>query len=141
MNYFEIEPEVAGSWGENTDADVSVHPPRVRNLHYKFDGWLGDSILESFPCFIVTSVAAAELEINNLKGFRLAPVEISTSETYREIYGDKKLPPFKWLQVDGEAGTQDFGLHDNNILVVSCLALEILQKIGIKNCEIKEWHG
>jgi hypothetical protein len=141
MNFFEIEPEVAGTWGENTDADVSVHPPRVRWLHYKFDGWLGDSILESFPCFIVTSAAAAELERNNLNGFRLAPVEISTSETYREIYGDKKLPSFKWLQVDGEAGTQDFGLNENNILVVSCLALELLQRVGIKNCEIKEWHG
>jgi hypothetical protein len=141
MNFFEIEPEVAGTWGENTDADVSVHPPRVRWLHYKFDGWLGDSILESFPCFIVTSPAAAELERNNLNGFRLAPVEISTSETYREICGDKKLPSFKWLQVDGEAGTQDFGLNENNILVVSCLALEILQRVGIKNCEIKEWHG
>ncbi|HKB91644.1 MAG TPA: hypothetical protein VKC60_14085 [Opitutaceae bacterium] len=53
MKYYYIEPEVAGSLGENTVIHREVHPPRVSKLHYRFDGWLGDVLLESFPSFIV----------------------------------------------------------------------------------------
>ncbi len=80
MKYFELEPEVVGGWGDSTDADVSVHPPRVKKLHYRFDGWLGDVLLESFPCFIITVAAAAALEEVKLTGYRLAPVKISKAE-------------------------------------------------------------
>ncbi|APF85630.1 hypothetical protein HI806_01945 [Ralstonia solanacearum] len=54
MNYFFLEPEVAGALGENTVLDASTHPPRVEKLHFEFSGWLGDAILESFPCVIAT---------------------------------------------------------------------------------------
>ena len=49
-----LEPEVAGGFGEQTILDNSTHPPDVKWLHYVLDGWLGDDILESFPCYIVT---------------------------------------------------------------------------------------
>jgi hypothetical protein len=102
---------------------------------------LGDALLESFPCFIVTAAIAAALQKGKLNGFRLAPVDISKSETFQELYGDKDLPSFKWLQVDGVAGNQDFGLSKNHTLVVSETALETLRQFGIQNCEIREWHG
>lgn len=52
-----IEPEVAGSLGKEKKLDNSVFPPHIKKLHYEFDGRLGDDILESFPCYIVTGVA------------------------------------------------------------------------------------
>ena len=54
MRYFILEPEIAGGWGERTVADTGIFPPTVTALHYRFDGWRGDELLESFPCFIVT---------------------------------------------------------------------------------------
>jgi hypothetical protein len=54
MEYFQIAPEVAGGWGRNTVMDRSIHPPHVTKLHFEFDGWLGDVLLESFPCYIIT---------------------------------------------------------------------------------------
>jgi hypothetical protein len=31
-------------------------------LHHRFEGWLGDELLETFPCFLVSSAMAAALE-------------------------------------------------------------------------------
>ena len=67
--YYFIEPEVAGGWGGNTIADTSVHPPKISKLHYQFDGWLGDDLLESFPCFIVSESLKHESEVL-LRGIR-----------------------------------------------------------------------
>src|SRR6476660_8794270 len=64
-----LAPEVAGGWGERTVADTSTHPPRVTALHYQFDGWLGDELLESFPCYIVTRRLAHALTAAGLSGF------------------------------------------------------------------------
>ncbi|GGJ53754.1 hypothetical protein ALP32_02980 [Pseudomonas avellanae] len=45
MNYYHIEPEVAGSLGEQTVIDTESWPPKVSRLEYQFDGWLGDELL------------------------------------------------------------------------------------------------
>ena len=54
MEYYLIEPEVAGGIGEHSVIDRSSGKMVVRKLHYEFDGWLGDELLESTPCFIVS---------------------------------------------------------------------------------------
>src|SRR3954454_10828086 len=61
--YFALEPEVAGQLGDTTMLDTSVHPPVIQRLEYRFDGWLGDDLLESFPCFVVTERLANELKL------------------------------------------------------------------------------
>lgn len=47
--YYRLEPEVAGELGSGTVMDVSRHPPLVSHLQFKFQGWLGDDLLETFP--------------------------------------------------------------------------------------------
>ena len=79
MKYFYIQPEVAGGFGENTVLDTSVHPPIVSRLHYELDGWLGDVLLETFPCFIITKDAKTKLQSIGATGIRLDDVEITTS--------------------------------------------------------------
>ncbi len=54
-----LEPEVAGGWGANIIADTDCHPPRIEHLHYEFEGWLGDPIVESFPCFLILESLAS----------------------------------------------------------------------------------
>ena len=68
MHTVVLEPDVAGGWGSHTIADASVDPPLVSRLRCHFDGWLGDDLLESFPCFIATARFSAALERAHLTG-------------------------------------------------------------------------
>ena len=77
MNYFCIEPEVAGGLGQNVEMDRSVHPPVVDKLHYEFDGWLGDELLETFPCFIVTEGAMKRLQLIHATGIKFDQAEVT----------------------------------------------------------------
>ncbi len=122
MKYFYIEPEVAGGLGENTVLDTSVHPPIVSRLHYELDGWLGDVLLESFPCFIITKDAKTKLQTIGAAGIRFDDVEITTSALFLGIYPNRKLPEFFWLQIEGKPGRDDFGIgHDLSRLLKKSL--------------------
>ena len=44
--YYILEPEVAGGFGENVVYDPATR--HVEHLHYQFDGWLGDDLLDRF---------------------------------------------------------------------------------------------
>lgn len=124
--YTILEPEVPGGFGERTRMDTSVHPPVVWSLHFEFEGWLGDELVESFPCFLVTERVADVLDGQSLSGFRLADVEVTRSDQFRSMYPERTLPRFKWLQVVGVAGADDFGLSSDHRLVVSTAGLEAL---------------
>src|SRR5690606_23050654 len=121
-------PEVAGELGPNTDMDASVHPPRVSRLHYEIADWLGDDLLESFPCFVVTERLATELEKAGLDGFTLDDVQVTLSPEAEELLEDVEIPTFKWLRVDGTAGEHDLGVTATAQLVVSDRALEVLRR-------------
>jgi len=137
--YYLIEPEVAGGWGENTKADTSVHPPVVHSLHYEFQGWLGDELLESFPCFLVSERVGQVLQAENLAGFSLEQVEISVSAQFRELQGGPLPPKFYWLKVAGRAGQADFGMSESHLLVVSEQALAVLGRFSLNNAEVAAW--
>ena len=137
MWFHVLHPEVAGGRGANTLADSTQHPPKVHRLHYEFDGWLGDELLETFPCFIVTQSLADRLRASGLGGFELRSVEVTTSEQFRDLYGEQCLPHFEWLHVTGTAAVDDFGLTRNATLVVSDAALSVLQEFALKYCDIE----
>lgn len=137
---FYVEPEVAGGLGERTVLDTAVHPPRVERLQYEFAGWLGDPLLESFPCFIATEPLAAALDAAHASGVRWAPVEVSLSEEFREQYPGREVPPFRWLRVTGAAGVDDFGLAPDHRLVVSDRALAVLRDAGMQHAVVEEFQ-
>jgi hypothetical protein len=141
MEFFLVEPEVAAALGERTTLDQSVHPPAVGDLHLQFEGWLGDSLLETFPCFVVTLPLAEALSAAALSGFTLDRVEVSTSEQFVELHPELALPEFQWLRPSGQAGQSDFGLSPDNRLVVSQRALSILQGHSLKHADIEHWPG
>lgn len=62
MRFLKLQPEVAGGLGAKTIMNTTVHPPSVSILEYEFDGWLGDDLLESFPCFVVSERLKNPLE-------------------------------------------------------------------------------
>jgi len=134
---FELEPEVAGCLGEKTVMDTSHFPPLVSSLHYEFDGWLGDELLESFPCFIATEALANKIKSSGLSGVEILDVFVSKSSNFEELYPNTELPGFKWLKIDGD-NSKDFSLNSENLLLVSKSALDLISQFSIINCEVRE---
>jgi hypothetical protein len=137
MEYHILEPEVAGGLGEGTVMNRSVHPPDVKLLHYNFDGWLGDVLVESFPCFIVTVEAVKKLQGLPATGVDFGDVRVTKSAQFQEIHPYQTLPEFKWLKVIGKAGREDFGLASDFRLVVSDRVLHVLRSLGLSNALIE----
>lgn len=135
MNFTILEPEVAGGWGPRTIANVSVHPPVVSRLHFECAGWLGDDLLESFPCFVASDRLAHALRQSSLTGFVLDEVEVTTSPEFDEQSAGKKLPGFLWLKISGRGGFDDFGLSNDHRLVASPEAMNLLGEFKIKHAD------
>ncbi|WP_080270387.1 hypothetical protein N027_23490 [Pseudomonas syringae USA007] len=141
MNYYYIEPEVAGGLGEQTIMDINCWPPKVSKLEYRFEGWLGDELLEMFPCFICTYALANALSTCKLSGMSFGPVITSKSEDFLELYPNTSLPDFYWLQVHGAAGADDFGIAQNNRLVISDSVMNIIKKFNINHADITDFSN
>lgn len=137
MIYYSIEPEVAGGLGKNTILQNQSHPPNVINLHYEFEGWSGDVLLETFPCYILKKNVGDELIRLKLSGFNLKKVEISKTAEFEEANPEIALPEFYWLQVIGSPGTDDFGVSPDFKLVVSENAFNILNEHGLNNAIVE----
>jgi hypothetical protein len=131
-----LEPEVAGGWGPGTDADTTVHPPVVRRLVYEFEGWLGDDLLETFPCFVVTDRLAQAIRTSGLTGFELGPVEVVKSEIFEELQAGGDLPDFHRLFVLGDAEKDDFSI-DSQRLRLSDAALAVLGRFAMEHCDVR----
>lgn len=138
MDFYAIEPEVAGELGEGTVMDTSVHPPRVSAVEYVITDWLGDDIVESFPCYLVTPKLAADLEASGLTGFRLDTARVTLSEDAAD-FGITEVPEFRWLVIGGRAGEDDFGVRANGQAVISESALQRLQAHSLDNCDIEPY--
>lgn len=142
MKYFYIEPEVAGGWGKNTVFDRTPGMPTVvHKLHYEFQGWLGDELLESTPCFIVSERVAREIEKAQLTGAGFDEVEITVSEQFQELYPNRQLPTFHWFKVNGGVGHDDFGIAADLRLVVSERALAVIKPLCPASCDVTDYIG
>ena len=132
--YYVIEPEVAGGWGKNTIfTRTPGTPTTVHKLHFEFAGWLGDELLESTPCYIVTERLANEIQREALTGARFDDVEVTTSDQFRELSPKQLLPNFRWLKIEGKPAHDDFGITSDLRLVVSEGALQLLKRVGISH--------
>ena len=131
MRFFKIRPNVAGGIGEHTVLDSSVHPPIVTKLHYEVEGWFGDVIVATFPCFLVTEEAQRALQKMGFSGATFADAEVTTSEEFQEDQPGVVLPRFVWLKVHGTAGQDDFGIAVPFRLVISERVLDLLESLGI----------
>lgn len=141
MSLYLIEPEVPGYLGQHTIGNFGKFPPIVEKLHFEFDGWLNDDLIESFPCFLVTESLAKALDSAPLSGYQLESVEISTSEVFKELYPERSLPQFLWLRILGQKGKDDFSVSDTGVLLVSERALQLLQNFQLKNAEVEVYES
>ena len=141
MPYHTLEPEVAGGFGQHTVADVSTHPPTVTKLHYEFSGWLGDCLVESFPCFIITAEVSQAMAAAKLTGFEITDVEVSIAPEFNELYPDRQLPQREWLKPTGIPGHDDIAVTEKAVLVVSEETLSLFRNHGLQNCDVSQYSG
>ena len=139
MTYFILEPEVAGDFGPATTGDWRARPPRVEKFNYEFDTWPYDSILEALSTFIVSDRLKDRLIEARASGVAFGDVEVTKSEIFLDLYGDRPLPAFSWLKITGHAGKDDFGLSSSGYLVVSERIMNLLNTFGLKHCDISEY--
>lgn len=140
MRFYKLNPEVAGQLGDRTIADFSTHPPVVRKLHYELDDWLGDDLITSFPCFVLTDRLARALAATGTAGWELDEVEISRSQIFEQIHPDEvELPGFQWLKVSGTAGADDVGMSKDHLLVVSDRVFGVMRRFHLDQCEIEDY--
>ena len=117
-----------------------MRPPVIKSLEYRLEGWLGDELLESFPCFIVTEALAERIRDSKLSGFSLARVTVATSPEFEEIYTKSSLPDFFWLKIEGQAEVDDFGLTPDFRLLASQRAMDTLSEAQINHADIEEYR-
>ncbi|AXM98958.1 hypothetical protein DVB73_04030 [Pseudomonas plecoglossicida] len=137
MMFYYVEPEVAGGLGDGAVMDTAVNPPLVSELEYEFSGWLGDELLESFPCFVVTKNLAAALMRYQFTGFVLDAVVVTKTEEFNIIHPSTILPGFHWLKVHGVAGVSDFGIAQDCRLVVSEVALGVIRGCRFDHADVE----
>jgi len=109
-----LEFEVAGQLGPKTVIDTSVHPPIVNKLHFLFEGWLGDDMIECFPVYLVSERLKNKLENTNLVGYKIVPCEIEKSSEFVEIQPETILPNFFWFLATGDSFS-DFSVSNNKM--------------------------
>lgn len=119
--------------------DITRSPDQsliVNKVHYQFDGWGGDALLESAPIFIGTRELAEAITSAGLTGVEFDKAEISKSIIFNQLQPGLRLPQFLWFKFYGTPGKDDFGLK-NLQLVVSQRALDLLKDLGINNADVE----
>ena len=140
--YYRLCLEVSGGLGPRTVLDRFVHPPSVERVHLIFDGWLGDALVECFPCYFAARELVQELLRVNATGFQAAAAEVEASELFTELYPTRVLPEFLWLKIVGRRATNDdMYLSGDHRL---CVSRKVLDQIlataprGLEYLEVPE---
>lgn len=128
--YKVIQPEVIVGLGEKTVFLEKEQPFKtVLKLHVQLEDWLGDDIMECYPCYLVTENVEKSLREQNFTGYEIDDVEISKSEYFADNYNlVKELPKFYWLKINGKVGENDLYLGDGKNLYASELLIKFLSE-------------
>ena len=144
MKYYIIEPEVSGGIGENTIYEENSNSS-ILHLHFIFDGWLGDHLLEITPCFMISEYLKNVIENNDLSGCEIQDMEVSFSDEFYEfekLYDKREIPQFYRLipskiynkGIDlNMSDMKDFMIDEKNYLIVSEKAKKIMELNGFIN--------
>lgn len=126
MKYFIIEPEVPGNIGPRTIMERSSQPPSVESLHFVFEGWLGDQLVESFPCWLISKPLVQLFKDSQITGWTIEDADIEFSRQFYEVGNREALPEFKWLLVNGRPNIDDLCISTDYRLQVSEKALSVI---------------
>ena len=146
MNYYLLYPEVAGELGDGSE--VVYEDGQIKEvifLEYNFMGWLGDELLTTHPCFIVTESLQNDIILNGLTGVKLNNIAMTFSNEFRDMCGNRKVPKFVQMicndlyESNVENLQKDFYLNKYKDIIVSEKALSVLRQHKIDMCDIEKY--
>lgn len=138
--YSVVSPEVTGR--PTPDAmDRSVWPPEFSNLTFRFEGWLGDDLVEGFPVFLVTDNLKQHLDSAQIPRLWCEPVKIVVSEDYSDREPGVELPTWHWLRSNGRPWVDPVWMDIDCRLVVRDDALEVFRSARIGRALIRPAVG
>jgi hypothetical protein len=129
MIFFEINPEVIVGLGDYTTFKKN-NPHEVEVLHIELEDWLGDDIMEIFPCFVITENLEMTLLKTKFTGYYTCFLSITLNEYFENNHASgKTLPTFKWLKVTGTPYFDDFGIDNKTKkMVISESVFDLLKQ-------------
>ncbi len=126
MEYIKANPEVICGLGMKTRF-ANQDNTKVEKLHIHLEDWLGSDLMECYPCFIVTKPLAKALLTSEFSGFDICRLKRTKDRYFKDNYQLKKrLPRFRWMKITGQAESDDFGIDDENSLILSARAWQWL---------------
>ncbi|MCH5345343.1 MAG: hypothetical protein J1E64_15055 [Acetatifactor sp.] len=144
MNYYILNPEVAGELGDGSDLVYEGGKIKeVSFLEYNFMGWQGDELLSTHPCFIVTESLQNDIILNNLTGVKFKEISMTFSDEFYDMCGDVKIPQFVQIicnaSYEDNAGDLQYDFYYNKYkeIIVSERALSVLRQHKIDMCIIE----
>jgi hypothetical protein len=138
-DYKKIQPEVIVGLGDDTEfQEQSVPFSTIVKLHLKLEDWLGDDLMECYPCYIVTEYLKNLLETQSFKGFEFQEIKTTLDDIFDNNYQQNKpLPDFHRLLITGQKGQDDLFLDGDKILNVSAAFLDFLgSNVSLRYLEI-----
>lgn len=76
MKFYKLEPEIAGEIGESSKIEYENGKiKKIIFLEYLFSDWLGDELLSTHPCHIVTENLKKDISANNLTGVKFQKIK------------------------------------------------------------------
>lgn len=145
MNYFKLEPEIAGAIGDNSKIEYENGKIKeVLFLEFCFMDWLGDELLSTHPCYIITESVKNDIILNQLQGVQFQEILISFSDEFCELNETGRVPKFIRIICNNDFekkdndSLQDFYLNKYKELIVSEKALKIFQNHTLANCIVRE---
>lgn len=139
-DYKKIQPEVIVGLGDNTEFLEKAAPFKtVIKLHINLEDWLGDDLMECYPCYIITENLKKLLEDNSFKGFEIQDMNVSLDENFENNYQQSKpLPEFYRLKITGLRNNDDLFLDEERNLNISGAFLDFLESnVDLKHLEIE----
>jgi hypothetical protein len=114
MNFLEVNPEVIVGLGEKTifnQQDSQI----IESLHIELEDWLGDDLMEIYPCFVITEFLEEGLTKMKFTGYEIVSMITTKNEYFDNNYSlDKNLPLFKWIKINGKSYIDDFGIDEKS---------------------------
>ncbi len=120
--YNKLQPEVIVGIGQNTEFEENKPPYKtVIKLQITLEDWLGDDLMECYPCYIVTQRLKDKLEINNkLTGFKFSDMEVIKDEYFDDNYQlSRPIEKFYWMKIVGKKNINDVFIGDSYSLYAS----------------------
>lgn len=129
MDFFRLDPEVAGGLGDDAEIDHGTTPLTVRFAHYEIQTWRGSELLETFPVYVATAGLRAAVDAAGLTGVTWGEARVTVEEQGAGYMAELGITvPTDWVRLEpvGTAGVDDIGLARPGRLVVSQAALDVI---------------